>query len=402
MFKKSGLLITASVIAMLGFSSVPFAQNGQIQPLTAKQQRLIPISAFTASGDLNGLKTALNEGLDAGLTVNEIKEAIVQLYAYVGFPRALNALNTFMDVLKERQTKGVKDTEGPAGTPLAADVNKNEYGTKVQTELVGNVVTAPVYDFAPAIDQFLKEHLFADVFARGILNNIDREIVTIAALANVNGLNPQLQGHFNIGMNAGLTEQQIRALISALSTKVGKAQADSANRLFDEVMKSKSAGNSKTAGNDNYSLEPVDVVPVAVATKDNVENGGLFPLGEPVNPAWFAGKAYLQMLVVPVAPHNIGVGNVTFSPGARNNWHLHNIGQFLLVTAGGGWYQEWGKPARLLKAGDVVNIPANVKHWHGATKDSWFVHLAITPGTSEWFEPVTDEMYNNLTVVSPK
>jgi alkylhydroperoxidase/carboxymuconolactone decarboxylase family protein YurZ len=239
MFKKFGLLITASVIAMLGFSNILFAQNGQIHPLTTKQQRLIPISAFTASGDLNGLKTALNEGLDAGLTVNEIKEAIVQLYAYVGFPRALNALNTFMDILKDRQAKGVKDTEGSAGTPLAADVNKNEYGTKVQTELVGNVVTAPVYKFAPAIDQFLKEHLFADIFARGVLNNIDREVVTIAALANVDGLTPQLQGHFNIGMNAGLTEQQIRSLISVLNTKVGKAQADNARRLFDEVMKLK-------------------------------------------------------------------------------------------------------------------------------------------------------------------
>jgi quercetin dioxygenase-like cupin family protein len=102
------------------------------------------------------------------------------------------------------------------------------------------------------------------------------------------------------------------------------------------------------------------------------------------------------MLVVPEAPHNIGAGNVTFAPGARNHWHSHKIGQFLFVTAGEGWYQEWGKPAQFLKAGDVVNIPANAKHWHGATKDSWFVHLAITPGATEWLEAVTDGEYNSL------
>ena len=115
---------------------------------------------------------------------------------------------------------------------------------------------------------------------------------------------------------------------------------------------------------------------------------------------YFVGKSYLNMLSTEQVP----IGNVTFEPGCRNNWHIHRAarggGQILLVTAGRGWYQEWGKPARALRAGDVVNIPANVKHWHGAARDSWFAHLAVeVPGeetANEWLEPVSDETYNKL------
>ncbi|MGO4110040.1 cupin domain-containing protein [Paenibacillus sp. YAF4_2] len=124
----------------------------------------------------------------------------------------------------------------------------------------------------------------------------------------------------------------------------------------------------------------------------------VFPLGKKVE-ANFIGDAYLQMVFTDPTPLNAAIGNITFAPGARNNWHFHKIGQVLLVTGGEGWYQEEGKAARLLKQGDVVNIPPDVKHWHGATKDSWFVHLAVTAGTSQdtiWLSPVEDDWYNNL------
>ncbi|WP_291256949.1 cupin domain-containing protein [Flavonifractor sp.] len=115
---------------------------------------------------------------------------------------------------------------------------------------------------------------------------------------------------------------------------------------------------------------------------------------------YFVGKSYLNMLSTEQVP----IGNVTFEPGCRNNWHIHRAarggGQILLVTAGRGWYQEWGKPARALRAGDVVKIPANVKHWHGAARDSWFAHLAVeVPGeetANEWLEPVSDADYSQL------
>lgn len=127
----------------------------------------------------------------------------------------------------------------------------------------------------------------------------------------------------------------------------------------------------------------------------------IFALGEE-NPygQYFVGQSYLKMLCT----QGVSIGNVTFEPGCRNNWHIHQAekggGQILLCTAGRGWYQEWGKPARELKAGDVVDIPAEVKHWHGAAKDSWFAHLAIevanVSGSNEWCEEVTDDQYDLL------
>ncbi|WP_139489079.1 cupin domain-containing protein [Brevibacillus dissolubilis] len=128
---------------------------------------------------------------------------------------------------------------------------------------------------------------------------------------------------------------------------------------------------------------------------EQLKNSTIFPLGQKVE-QYFSGDAYLQMVFTDPTPLNTSIGNVTFAPGARNNWHSHQAGQVLLVTGGEGWYQEEGKPALSLKTGDVVNIPPGVKHWHGATKDSWFVHLALTPGPTDWLEPVTDEEYLNL------
>jgi len=125
----------------------------------------------------------------------------------------------------------------------------------------------------------------------------------------------------------------------------------------------------------------------------------LFPLGEK-NDAYaqfFTGQSYLSVLT----QEGVFSANVTFEPGCRNNWHIHHKGgQILYCTAGSGWYQEDGKAARSLQPGDVVNIPAGVSHWHGATKDSWFSHIAISVptegGTTEWLNPVTDEDYNKL------
>ncbi len=117
---------------------------------------------------------------------------------------------------------------------------------------------------------------------------------------------------------------------------------------------------------------------------------------------YFVGKLYLNPLTDP--KQTVFMANVTFEPKCRNNWHIHKAeqggGQIILCSDGQGWYQEWGQPARKLSAGDVVHIPAGVKHWHGATKDSWFSHIAVEcPGvntSTEWLEPVTEEQYSNL------
>ncbi|MFB9768590.1 cupin domain-containing protein [Lactiplantibacillus modestisalitolerans] len=125
---------------------------------------------------------------------------------------------------------------------------------------------------------------------------------------------------------------------------------------------------------------------------------GVFGLGEKnvAYQQYFIGTSYLQHLGGDDQT-DVNVSNVTFEPGCRNNWHIHHNGyQILLVTSGEGWYQEAGKPAQLLRAGDSVTIHEGVKHWHGATKDSWFTHVAITKGTSEWLEPVDDATYAKL------
>ncbi|MBC1693132.1 cupin domain-containing protein [Listeria welshimeri] len=131
-----------------------------------------------------------------------------------------------------------------------------------------------------------------------------------------------------------------------------------------------------------------------------LENSVIFNKGELITNDYFIGNAYLKMLVPEDTVYNCPIGNVTFEPGARNNWHIHDGGQILLVTGGTGYYQEEGQPAKLLKEGDVVTIPKDVKHWHGATKDSWFVHLAISTnvelGGTTWLEPVSDEHYDKL------
>jgi len=230
-----------AVLFALMFSAVTIseAQTMKSGGLNARQEKIVTIAAFTGSGDLQNLKPALNDGLDAGLTVNEIKEILVQLYAYVGFPRSLNAINTFMGVLEERGKKGIKDELGREASPFPACKSSIELGTEIQTRLSGKPVTGAIYTFAPAIDQFLKGHLFGDIFGRDNLDFQSREIATISALANMGGVNPQLQAHFNIGLNVGLTEAQMRSLISVLEVKVGKKEVRNATEILSEVLRSR-------------------------------------------------------------------------------------------------------------------------------------------------------------------
>lgn len=315
--------------------------------LTKKQQNIVMISFYTANGDLTNLEKALNTGLNDGLTINEIKEILVQMYAYCGFPRSLNAINTFIKVADSRNTDGIKDKTGEIGKPLPADTDKTAYGNNVQIELIGAPTSGRYIEFTPAIDTFLKEHLFADIFARGVLSYQEREIATIAALSSIDGVEPQLNSHIQLGKNTGLTQEQI-------------------NEILDLTKYSKSGAFGIGVENTEYAK-------------------------------YFTGQSFLN----PLTTEGVLSANVTFEPGCRNNWHIHHKGgQILLVTSGRGYYQEWGKPAQELHGGDVVNIPAEVKHWHGAAKDSWFAHIAISVpaegASTEWLEEVSAEEYNKL------
>jgi len=216
----AGLVVLASVLGA-HVSSASTTHNSETQTvteqtLTAKQLAVAPIGASMATGDMPRLRDALNRGLDAGLTISESREILVQLYAYAGFPRSLNALSLLMSVLQEREARGVQDEPGREPGPVPSGHALLDLGTDNQTRLVGAPVSGPLFEFAPAIDQFLKVHLFGDIFARDNLDWAARELATVGALAAMPGLASQLESHLKISMNVGLTAQQLNQVANDL------------------------------------------------------------------------------------------------------------------------------------------------------------------------------------------
>jgi 4-carboxymuconolactone decarboxylase len=209
--------------------------------LNPRQQATAAIAAFTAIGRMPQLRDALTGGLDAGLSVNQIKEILVQMYAYAGFPRSLNALGAFMAVLEQRRADGITDPAGDQPRPLARGTDMRKLGTDNQTRLSGAPVTGPLFEFAPAIDQFLKTHLFGDIFARDNLDWQSRELATVAALSNLDGVESQLQSHVSIALNIGVSEAKLRGLASVLRDRVGHEQAQRAVAIVDKVLANKPA-----------------------------------------------------------------------------------------------------------------------------------------------------------------
>lgn len=233
-----------NTIALVVLATILSLSNNQLKAqnmensLNPQQQKIVTIAANTAIGNLDALKTELNAGLDAGLTVNQIKEVLVQMYAYTGFPRSLNGITTFMAVLDDRKAKGINDTVGAEASPITDTRDKYIRGREVLEELTQtdqkNISGANA--FAPAIDQYLKEHLFADIFERDVLSYSERELATISALAAMRGVDPMLQSHMSMGMNVGLTEPQLRQVVSMISSSINKQQGDNASQILDKVV----------------------------------------------------------------------------------------------------------------------------------------------------------------------
>jgi 4-carboxymuconolactone decarboxylase len=194
------------------------------QSLSQKQQSIAPIAAAMAVGDMSQLSVALNRGLDAGLTMSDAKEILVQLYAYTGFPRSLNALGELMKVAEARKQRGIVDPAGrePIAIPTGAELLA--VGTANQTKLLGGPAKGPLFEFAPAIDDFLKRHLFGDIFARDNLDWKSRELATVGALAALPGVESQLLSHIAISMNVGLTASHLRQAADGLA-EAGEADA---------------------------------------------------------------------------------------------------------------------------------------------------------------------------------
>lgn len=245
-------------------------------------------------------------------------------------------------------------------------------------------------DFAPEFAHLNDDILFGEVWNRNDLLSLrDRSLVTITSLISQGITDSSLKYHLQSAKSNGITRTEIAEIITHIAFYAGWPKAWAAFNLAKEVW----TDETDTSNED---------------THDQLT----FPIGEP-NTAYakyFIGNSHLA----PLTPKNLSkdektvlpMSNVTFEPGCRNNWHIHHgARQILICVSGKGWYQEWGKPAIALKAGDVIDIPEGVKHWHGAQKDSWFQHIAThvevensCPGSepNEWLEPVSDEEYDKL------
>lgn len=237
-------------------------------------------------------------------------------------------------------------------------------------------------DFAPKFAALNDDVLFGEVWSRtDKLGLRDRSMITVTTLVSMGITDTSLKYHLKTAKNNGITRTEIAEMLTHIGFYAGWPKAWAAFRLAKEVW------TDETEAQD---------------AKAAFEQEMFFPMGNP-NDAfakYFIGQSYLA----PLSTEQVGIYNVTFEPGCRNNWHIHHAtkggGQILVCIAGEGWYQEWGKPARWLKPGDVVNIPQGVKHWHGAKADSWFAHLAIEvpgeQGKNEWLEAVSDEHYGSV------
>ncbi|GAB7125896.1 carboxymuconolactone decarboxylase family protein [Silvimonas sp. JCM 19000] len=206
--------------------------------LSAPQLAIAPIAAFTAIGDMPALHNALEQGLDAGLSISQTKEILVQMYAYTGFPRSLNGLGELMKVLEARKQRGIHDTPGREPGPVPSGDQALAAGTANQTQLVGQPVKGPLFEFAPAIDQFLKAHLFGDIFARDNLDWPSRELVTIGALAALTGGESQLQSHVRITLQVGVSADQVRQVAHSLEQR---GQTAAAQRMRDALAKTQTS-----------------------------------------------------------------------------------------------------------------------------------------------------------------
>ena len=235
-------------------------------------------------------------------------------------------------------------------------------------------------DFAPKFAELNDDVLFGEVWSREDKLSLKlRSIVTMTALISKGIVDNSLMYHLTTAKKNGVTRTEMAEILTHLAFYAGWPNAWAAFRMAKEV----------------YAEE---------AEAGAEEHGGFFGMGEPnVSYAkYFIGQSYLKPLTDP--KETVFIANITFEPGCRNNWHIHHAdkggGQLLICVDGEGWYQEEGKPAQNLKPGDVVTIPPEVQHWHGAKKDCWFSHLAVeVPGentSNEWCEPVTDQEYQQL------
>ena len=256
--------------------------------------------------------------------------------------------------------------------------NKQKGENKTMTKIVQTAGRDNLGNFAPEFAHFNDDILFGENWNNQNISTKTRCIITVVALMSQGITDSSLKYHLQNAKNNGVTKEEISAIITNTAFYAGWPKAWAVFNLAKDIW------------NDNTP---------ALTEKDKYAQTIMFPIGNP-NDAYakyFIGQSY----IAPVSSSQVKIYNVTFEPKCRNNWHIHKAksggGQMLIAVGGRGYYQEWGKEPIEMKPGDVINIPANVKHWHGAAPDSWFSHLAVEidgiETSNEWLEPVSDEEY---------
>lgn len=265
---------------------------------------------------------------------------------------------------------------------LAATLFANPSYIMAKEKITQNAGHNALGTFAPEFAHLNDDVLFGEVWNRSGLSPHDRSMITVATLIGKGITDSSLEHHLEFAKKNGVTRTEISEMLTHIAFYAGWPNAWAAFRMATIV----------------WGDEPMTTDDALAEFQQQM----IFPVGSPNDTyaQYFSGKSWLA----PISGEQVKVANVTFEPSCRNNWHIHKAtkggGQMLIGVAGRGWYQEEGKPAQEILPGTVIHIPANVKHWHGAAKDSWFAHLAFTiPGehtSNEWLEPVSDQQYDIL------
>lgn len=210
--------------------------------LTSREQAIVAVASYTGKGDLEHLKAAFVRALEAGMTINEVNEVLIHAYAYCGFPRSLRAIQTFMRVVDERKANGINDKVGREASVITDSGNRYELGRDVLAEISGVPADAPKAGyalFAPVIERFLKEHLFADLFERDLLTYRERELATVSILAGVGGVEPMFKSHAAICLHLGIMPEQLSALLNIVETNLGKNYSEPLRIVLNQLIEKK-------------------------------------------------------------------------------------------------------------------------------------------------------------------
>ena len=210
--------------------------------LAEREQAIVAVASYTGKGDLENLKQAFVQALDAGMTVNEINEVLIHAYAYCGFPRSLRAIQTLMQVVEERKADGITDVIGRGASIITDNRSRYERGCDVLAEISGVPADAPKAGyaiFAPTIERFLKEHLFADLFERDLLTYRERELTTVSVLAGVGGVEPMFGSHAAICMHLGVTPEQLSAMLNIVEMNLGKTYSEPLRKVLNQLTEKK-------------------------------------------------------------------------------------------------------------------------------------------------------------------